>query len=529
MWPHPCGDARKHFSLIPRMTSRLFTLRLARVPETGDPVRRRAGRPECSTMEWAVAEKLANQDWRLLTAARAADGEPVVEVAHEQLLRRWPRLKSWLEEEREFLVWKGQLEHAAASYAALPLAERDGALLMGRPLAVARSWFERRAADLAAEARDFVAVSLAADTARRDAERRRQRIALFATSAGLIVALDLAGLAGWQWHEAEGERRIAADQTKEAQAQRDRAEHSLTLATQTANGLIYDLAQKFKYAPGVPAATIKSILDNARKLQEQLSTGGESSPELRRSQAAALIESVDTLLTIGDTQSALAAAQQAQEILQALLNSSAGSADYQRALSISHKWVGDVLVAAGRREEAFGAYQKSLAIAEKLAAADPGNTEWQRGLSISHISIGNVLVAAGRREEALAAYQKSLAIAEKLAAADPSNTEWQRDVSVSHDKIGDVLVDAGRREEALAAYRKSLAIAEKLAAADPGNTQWQRDLSVSHENIGDMLVAAGRREEALAAYRKSLGIREKLVAADQGNTQWQRDLSISPQ
>jgi hypothetical protein len=62
---------------------RLFTLRLAQVPEAGDPVRRRAHRNECSAAEWAVAEKLADQDWRLLTLAHAADGEPVVEVAHE--------------------------------------------------------------------------------------------------------------------------------------------------------------------------------------------------------------------------------------------------------------------------------------------------------------------------------------------------------------------------------------------------------------------------------------------------------------
>jgi hypothetical protein len=73
---------------------RLFTLRLAHVPEAGEPVRRRAHRGECSAQEWALAEKLASQDWRLLTTARAADGASVAEVAHEQLLRRWPKLKS---------------------------------------------------------------------------------------------------------------------------------------------------------------------------------------------------------------------------------------------------------------------------------------------------------------------------------------------------------------------------------------------------------------------------------------------------
>ena len=266
---------------------RLFTLRLAHVPEVGEPVRRRAHRSESSGAEWQAAEKLAGQDWRLLTLAQAADGTPVVEVAHEQLLRCWPRLKSWLDEERDFLVWKGQVEHDSA--------EPDTDPLTGRRLAVARSWFDRRNADLSPATRDFVAASLAADAARRAGEERRRRLALWATSAGLVVALTLAGLAAWQWRVAEAERsfaqaqtEMAETQTKEVQRQRDRAEHSLALATQTANGLIFDVAQKLQNAAGIPKATIKDILDSARKLQEQLAAGGETSPELQRSQAEAL-------------------------------------------------------------------------------------------------------------------------------------------------------------------------------------------------------------------------------------------------
>ena len=540
---------------------RLFTLRLAHVPETGEPVRRRARRSECSAAEWEMAEKLAEQDWRLLTLARAADGEPVVEVAHEQLLRRWPRLKSWLDDEREFLIWKGQVEHDAAAYAALPKAEQDEALLMGRQLAIARTWFERRATDLVPDGRDFVAASIAADTALRDVARRR-RIVLFMASNGLVVALTLAGFAGRQWHNAAEERRIAEDQTKEAQVQRQRAEdqtkeaqvqrhraedqtkeaqfqshraeESLALATQAANGLMIklaNLAQRFKNAPATTVKetldTVEEILDNARQLQEQSSTGGESSPELRHSQAMVLLEGVIARLAIGDTQGALAASQRAQGILEALVASAPDRIDYQRDLSISYDRIGNVLVAAGRREEALADYQRSLEIREKLATADPGDTELQRELAISHNEMGDVLAAVGRREEALSADQKSLEIRERLAAAHPGDTELQRDLSISHNKIGDELAAAGRHEEALDAYQKSLEIRKALSAATLGNTEWQRDLSVIQERIGDEQVAAERREAALAAYRKSLAIREKLARDDPGNSEWQTDLAVA--
>jgi WD40 repeat protein/Flp pilus assembly protein TadD len=183
---------------------RLFTLRLAHLPEAGDAVRRPARRTECSAAEWGVAEQLADQEMRLLTLARAADGEPLAEVAHEQLLRRWPRLKSWLDEEREFLVWKGQVEHAAAVSAILPEAERDGALLMGRPLEIAQGWLERRGEDLAFEVRAFLERSISrrdtlqaerVETERRlnESELNREREARDRAEEAQRAALRLAG------------------------------------------------------------------------------------------------------------------------------------------------------------------------------------------------------------------------------------------------------------------------------------------------------------------------------------------------
>ena len=86
---------------------------------------------------------------------------------------------------------------------------------------------------------------------------------------------------------------------REAQTQRDRAEHTLTLATKTGNGLVFDLAQKFRDVVGVPAATVKDILDRSRQLQDQLLGSGETSQDLRRSQAVALIETSTTLEALG--------------------------------------------------------------------------------------------------------------------------------------------------------------------------------------------------------------------------------------
>ena len=54
---------------------------------------------------------------RLLTFDRNARGEPTVEVAHEALLTRWPRLAGWVDEQREDLWERSRLRSAADEWA----------------------------------------------------------------------------------------------------------------------------------------------------------------------------------------------------------------------------------------------------------------------------------------------------------------------------------------------------------------------------------------------------------------------------
>jgi hypothetical protein len=87
---------------------RLLTLKLTSFQPGGEPVRRQTTVEECINTEWALAALLAGHPWRLVVMGeRAADGRIVAEVAHEALLRAWPRLANWLRQERDFLIFKG--------------------------------------------------------------------------------------------------------------------------------------------------------------------------------------------------------------------------------------------------------------------------------------------------------------------------------------------------------------------------------------------------------------------------------------
>jgi WD40 repeat protein len=98
----------------------------------------------------------------LLVSRTDPAGQPTIEFAHEVLLRQWPRLAEWLKPEKEFLEWRTRL---AAYREAAP-----DEPLHGLRLLEARSWQQKRAADLSAAERELLALSeqrYQAETARR--------------------------------------------------------------------------------------------------------------------------------------------------------------------------------------------------------------------------------------------------------------------------------------------------------------------------------------------------------------------------
>ncbi len=84
-------------------------MELVRVTDTTDQdARRPRSKAELDALDptfWALAQRLAEK--RLVVAmAEATTAEPVVDVVHEALFRRWARLRAWIAEERDFLRWR---------------------------------------------------------------------------------------------------------------------------------------------------------------------------------------------------------------------------------------------------------------------------------------------------------------------------------------------------------------------------------------------------------------------------------------
>ena len=140
---------------------------------TGD-TRRRASfnelipKPEETNTTHTLLKVLA--DARLIVTS-----EDTVEVAHEALIREWPRLRSWLEDNREGLRLHHQLIEAAQEWEAL---NHDPDLLYrGARLTQAQDWAGTHLDEMNALEHEFLDASIAVaqrEVAEREAQRQRE-------------------------------------------------------------------------------------------------------------------------------------------------------------------------------------------------------------------------------------------------------------------------------------------------------------------------------------------------------------------
>jgi WD40 repeat protein/DNA-binding SARP family transcriptional activator len=206
--------AYQRLSAPQRERARQILLRLVDAEEP-EPVRRRVPLSELDVeRDEEVAAALA-----VLTESRLVTlDEDIVEVAHEALLREWPRLRAWLEEDAEGHRLHQHLTHVAGEWQE---SERDPAeLYRGARLASALDWAESHDSELNELEREFLDSSRAASE--REAERqRRTNRRLRALLAGIGVLLTLAVVAGVI---ARSERQSARNAATVADAQRLGAE-----------------------------------------------------------------------------------------------------------------------------------------------------------------------------------------------------------------------------------------------------------------------------------------------------------------
>jgi WD40 repeat protein len=282
------GDEEK------RLARRIF-LRLVAPGEGTEDTRRRAALAELLPTE-GEAMDIKTVVWelagaRLLTTGRDERGKEIVNVVHEALIRGWPRLREWIEEDRAGLRTHRRLTETANEWEENN--HDESYLHRGTRLAEAEEWAKAHADDMNPLEREFLEASVALrNREAQDAERRRQREleqtrrlaeerrkrvlwlsgALVLTVIAAIAAVWFGGQAARNAITARRERSVALARQLAAQAvsslevNRD-AELSLLLATEGAQRVHTASEKQRVYSAGKNQAL---EIDNALRLTLQV-------------------------------------------------------------------------------------------------------------------------------------------------------------------------------------------------------------------------------------------------------------------
>ena len=374
---------------------------------------------------------------RLVVSAGTAAG-PVLRLAHEALIRRWPRLAELTAADREFLRARARLQADRDRWEG---EDRSLDLLLphGKRLAEGVEVLTARRDDIDAGTAEFIAASVARDRMLSRRQLRRARI-----FAGTVAVLALAAIG------------FAAF----AEVQRQQAAHSLVVAQQglaRARGQegYLSLSQN-RYDDAL------SAFRAALQIRQELVKNGLNEPFELRNIGVNHRDVGNSLRAKGDAVGAMAEYRLSMAMFDQLLAAAPRDKQLRNDQAIDHLWLGTMLI----QQKDFAAARPEIAasvdILQGLADEEPGNASWTHNLGIAHYEFGGLLAAqrdfAGGADE----FDASQRIRRQLSDREPQNTEYRSELFYANFQLGLARYQQGDPAAALAALTAAEALAEQL-------------------------------------------------------------------
>jgi tetratricopeptide (TPR) repeat protein len=426
------------------------------------------------------------------------ENRPVVTLAHEALLKHWPRLQHWIEENRDFLRIRSRVSSACARWRE---ENREPAYLLieGKPLAEAEHLLDRRG-ELSAEVIEYIEASAAAVRAEHIRARQRTRRILVTISSALVAALIFGMVSFWQFREARSQRNIAESNATDARQQRNSAVKRARASHELIEFLLADLRDSLAPDHERDAKLIEQIAGQVvahyRKLDSE-----RDAPQVK-------LEHANNLLGVAKIFRKMARFAAAAELAEVSLRLRE-SANEQLHIAADPN-LPETLDLLGVCHNQLGDYSKADALFKRSVrenieqfgedAADTGR---------AYGRLAELYRQLGRYVESERLHRRAVAIAEAKLAPD------DLELAVRYNDLAELLRYRERLEDSERLFNQALKIVSKPPIRD------RRQLAEVQGNLGVLLADRNKLPEAEALLRatleedvKAVGAQNPLVAAD---------------
>jgi eukaryotic-like serine/threonine-protein kinase len=424
------------------------------------------------------------------------NGHPSFGVAHEALLRQWPRAREWAQENRRLLQARARLQRAAVRW--VEEGRRSDHLLNpGQPMIEA----QEAARELPGRLSPDEHALLAASERQHRRSRRRRRSAVSGLIALAVVSSVLAVLAVREQREAERRREQAL---------------------QVTDFMLLDLADKLR-----PLGRLQLLDDISGQVLGLL----DEQPAARL-RAEDLVNRSRALRTLGEVLMAQARFNEADTAFR--------GADHAARLAIERAptstaaisesgvaayWLGYTHFRRAEYDKASVQWNVYLQRSTQLMRQEPGETRWIIEKSYALNNLGTLARERGRIDDALAYFQRSADLKKRALQfrADDSALQYELIDTLSWISSGEE--SRGNLAEAAAGYKEQIAMLRTLIAKDPQAMAWQRRLATSLLRSATLAVDQNRMADASTLIAESIHRLDTLTALEPDNRVWARDLA----
>jgi len=456
---------------------------------------------EVVTSRRAPWSALQNDDERTLVTAlvdarlfvsELVGREPGFGVAHEALLRRWPRVIAWVDAHRQSLKVRARVNALAARWQA---EGKPGDLLLppGKQLDEARKLLDVSAFSLAPHELELIAAST-----RKAKLRDRLRQGVLATIIGLAVLAGVLGL-----------NAVAAKKV----AERQRAEVEGLLGYMVGN-----LADRLRTLGRL------DLLDGvSNKALEYLTTSSSdnlnSASIIQRAKALEVIGEVR--FARGDAKAALEAFGSSYSMLQALYRKQPKDSELLKSLGVTAFWLGNTQLRQNQMSETQRYFEAYRDYSDAFSALNPDDVDAWIEQSYAHNSLGSLAMARGNPKRAVEEFDLSISLKSRALARKPDDSRLSGDLANSLSWAATASTDLGRLQSAVELSAQELAIAKKLYAEMPGEQLWGKRFALATEHKANIDEILGQDALAISEGQEAVRVFDQMIKMEPENRTWQ--------
>ncbi|HEY0924020.1 winged helix-turn-helix domain-containing protein [Rheinheimera pacifica] len=476
---------------LPRVLSLLVTLR-----EDEQTITSRSGR----------VQQLQTDDERMLVqtmvehrlfVSHLQNGEPCFSIAHEALLRRWPRATAWITEHHDSLSVKSRLHHLTNRWQA---ESKNNAYLLaeGKPLQEALLLANNSLFQLDTEEAGFIQAS--AKKARMLRWGRRMTVALLCVLTFTAVIMSIKSF------EAE----------QQAQQKRLAAENLLGF-------MVGEFADKLRSIGRMDL--LDGISNKALEYFSDLSDEEENQFNFD-----ARFQHGQTLAAMGEVaysrdklDEAHAALQASQHKLLPLLGQQPDNLALLKTLGANAFWLGQLKYDKSDWAGSRPLFEQYLSYSQQMYDIAPDDKDALMELSYAHNTLGSVSMKQQNFVAAQQDFEKSLQLKLLALAKEPDNNQLLADVANARSWLASAALANGALQEVIAIH-EDIQISLAAVPAIKQDSYLTETLAISYHQSSLLLQHRSQNTDARKKAELAYELLTELIRTDPDNQTWRIQL-----